>query len=559
MGVNCTFYYDFVYQDFGICKNILLQKHIPILGVCLGHQGLVFVNGGKIVNGNPPVHGRLSDVNHHAEGIFEGVPSPFKAVRYHSLKVDKHSLPECLEQIAWSRNSVDGSDIIMGLKHKDAPIWTVQFHPESICTEYGPAIIENFVRLAMDYQSQSPISVGKLPDNLLDITRIPEPLSTKKVSQDYRVLVKPLLDVFVDPEVVYKHLFSDKHVSFWLDSAKIEAGRSRYSYMGDACGSNSFHIQYSTKSKIITKRSSHEEIVQQIKLEQNGTLFRWVSDFMQSINVSSSNVEFCTGGNADFPFKGGLVGYFGYEMKAESLRIHESGIRNMQTSSFQTTSAEETPDAAFIFANRVVIYDHFLKQMYLSVLYQETDKEEQMEWSESVFKTIRALTEIELDENIAVAQSAAKIDPNWMQLSHNREQYLRNIETALDKINQGETYEVCLTTRLTKSIGSSHAHPFEFYQTLRRSNPAPYGGFMSFGKGLFLASSSPERFLQCDDENWIWMKPIKGTVSVATEANFGGPTENLKQENERRCHLLATNEKDRSENLMVIKLFSRFG
>ena len=115
---------------------------IPILGVCLGHQCLGYAYGGKIIQAKKLMHGKTSKIYHNRETIFTGIPNPFEATRYHSLVVEKKSLPKCLEVIAWTK---DGE--IMGLKHDKYPLWGVQFHPESILTKAGKDLLANFLKI----------------------------------------------------------------------------------------------------------------------------------------------------------------------------------------------------------------------------------------------------------------------------------------------------------------------------------------------------------------------------------------------------------------------------
>lgn len=128
-------------DDGGISNEVLrrLGQTIPILGVCLGHQCIGQVYGGKVVRAPRLMHGKTSSVYHQGTGIFSGVPSPFKATRYHSLIVEE-PLPDCLQVTAFTR---DGE--VMGLKHKEYPVVGVQFHPESILTEHGKRILQNFL------------------------------------------------------------------------------------------------------------------------------------------------------------------------------------------------------------------------------------------------------------------------------------------------------------------------------------------------------------------------------------------------------------------------------
>lgn len=117
----------------------------PILGVCLGHQSIGQVFGGKIVHAGKIMHGKTSMVKHIGQGVFRNLKSPFEATRYHSLVIDKDSLPDCLEVTAWTENADGSIDEIMGVRHREMAIEGVQFHPESIMSEYGHALLKNFL------------------------------------------------------------------------------------------------------------------------------------------------------------------------------------------------------------------------------------------------------------------------------------------------------------------------------------------------------------------------------------------------------------------------------
>ena len=122
-----------------------LSGAVPILGVCLGHQSLGQAFGGKVIRAKTIMHGKTSPIHHEGKGVFAGLPSPFLATRYHSLVVEKDSLPDCLEITAWTENEDGSFDEIMGLRHKTLPVEGVQFHPESILTEHGHAMLRNFL------------------------------------------------------------------------------------------------------------------------------------------------------------------------------------------------------------------------------------------------------------------------------------------------------------------------------------------------------------------------------------------------------------------------------
>ena len=119
--------------------------HIPILGVCLGHQSIGYAFGGNIIHAKSIMHGKTSQVYHKNEGVFKGLSNPFIATRYHSLVIEQATLPECLEITAWTQNEEGGIEEIMGVRHLTQDIEGVQFHPESILTEHGHDLLRNFL------------------------------------------------------------------------------------------------------------------------------------------------------------------------------------------------------------------------------------------------------------------------------------------------------------------------------------------------------------------------------------------------------------------------------
>ncbi|MFD1046504.1 anthranilate synthase component II, partial [Kibdelosporangium lantanae] len=189
--------------DFGISATAIRESGLPVLGVCLGHQGIANVFGGEVGHAPEPMHGRVSPVHHNGVDVFAGLPSPFLVVRYHSLAVT--SLPAELEAIAWTDDGV-----IMGLRHRELPIWGVQFHPESINSEYGRELLANFRDLALARKAT------------------PAPATPSAYSVITRKLTR-----LPDPETAYRTLFANDEHSFWLDASAVIQGLSRFAFMGD--------------------------------------------------------------------------------------------------------------------------------------------------------------------------------------------------------------------------------------------------------------------------------------------------------------------------------------
>ena len=134
-------------NEAGVSLDVLreLGANTPILGVCLGHQSLGQAYGGKVIRAGRIMHGKTSRIRHEGQGVFAGLPDGYEATRYHSLVVEKDTLPDCLEVTAWTQNEDGTVEEIMGLRHREHPVQGVQFHPESILTEHGHALLKNFL------------------------------------------------------------------------------------------------------------------------------------------------------------------------------------------------------------------------------------------------------------------------------------------------------------------------------------------------------------------------------------------------------------------------------
>ena len=142
-------------KDFGVCKDAIKAAEVPLLGVCLGHQGLAHFWGGAVVHAPEVMHGRLSAVFHDESPLYAGIPQGFEVVRYHSLCVAQ-PLPACFEVTSWTADAV-----VMGVAHRERPLWGVQFHPESICTNDGRQLVQNFRDLTEQVSGEAPTRLSR--------------------------------------------------------------------------------------------------------------------------------------------------------------------------------------------------------------------------------------------------------------------------------------------------------------------------------------------------------------------------------------------------------------
>ncbi|KAI9335017.1 ADC synthase [Zopfochytrium polystomum] len=648
-----------VAEDFGLCDPLLRAATTatgddgagappipPILGVCLGHQGLASVLGGRVVRAPEPMHGRLSALRvvgvpggtdresggGGGGGLFDGVEDGCRVVRYHSLAVDESSLgvkyhqglPDCLRVTAWTDDPIGGGGrVVMGLEHATRPVWGVQFHPESISTEQGATIMRNFLRMA---RAAAGRRRSALPQWIREMTVVPTPLLRPLRDEDAQAgggvlalrKAKPKpsvfvldLDEFVDPRVAFEALFGDQEVRYWLDSAKVVREQRNFSYMGACSSPESFLIKYSCETRKVsikrpncqTARGAAEPqswTSSSETLPPKSTFFHWMAETMDRYTVDSLSKDSrfymvqrtpTTGasstGNTHLPndataasysatpltsppfdFVGGMVGYFGYEMKSETLpEGHQHG--------FAVRSARDTPDACFVFSDRVVAFDHAAGSAHLVALsFDGEGGGDGTSPPAAVLAWFRdAQCALRRRATTAAAPQPPRGPPNArhplsLRLAHPRATYMGNISSALSSIAAGETYELCLTTRVTlrlaaaaaataAAVGAAPVRPYDLYLRLRSGNPAPHGAFLELGDGLAVLQSSPERFLRCGADGWVEMRPIKGTVARPVRPAAGCEEAEMvawREEDERRRGMLGKNEKDQAENLMIVDL-----
>jgi para-aminobenzoate synthetase len=290
-------------RDFGICARVIRTTTLPLLGVCLGHQGICQVHGGEVGPAPQVRHGQVSDIVHDGSDIFAGLPSPFEAVRYHSLTVTR--LPADLEPIA---TTTDG--VLMAVRHRARPQWGVQFHPESIRTEHGDRLLANFLRA----------------------TRRERPVVRARATGGHRLLHRRVA-VDVAAESVYDALYRESAHAFWLDSARGDHG---FSFLGDTAGPLARVATADVTTRRVTVRSAAgDEVV-------HGSFLDWLNTDLTANRVRAE---------LPFDFALGWVGYLGYELKAEcgAAFAHRATL----------------PDAAMIFADRAVAVDHRERAVHL--------------------------------------------------------------------------------------------------------------------------------------------------------------------------------------------------
>lgn len=467
--------------DFHISRTIIEQADVPLLGVCLGHQGIAHCYGGTVMHAHTPVHGRSSQVWHNGDALFANIPSPLSVVRYHSLIVAP-SLPDELQVIARAEDQQ-----VMALRHRQRPLWGVQFHPESILTEHGYQLIRNFRELTHQFHGQRIYSVPeKLPEK-------PQP-TVKQQKQVYWCAVECQLS----SEDLFVGLFAQSEHAFWLDSALIEPGLSRFSFLGEHKGKSTQYLECKLGDSTSAQTQAH----------------KFLAELEQALNVETYGGE-----GLPFEFHGGWVGFLTYEMKALAGAV--------------SRHQNQHADAVWFCCENFIAVDHAEQKVY-ALCVNDGDAQAAQVWLDAIAERIRHLYPA---KPVNLGSSQRPLSLLWDQ---SRREYLNSIERCQQAIVDGVSYEICLTNQLRVA---HQVQGLDLYRVLRQSNPAPFAAYLRHHQFEVL-SASPERFLSVSRNGKIEAKPIKGT--------------SLRDENPVRDAQLARSlqqsEKERAENLMIVDL-----
>jgi para-aminobenzoate synthetase len=494
------------WHDFGVCRDILRYSEIPVLGICLGHQGIGNLLEGGVSTAPMAMHGRLSHVRHSDSGIFEGIPQDFSVVRYHSLAITGPPGPEG-HVTAWADDGV-----VMGIEHTERPIWGVQFHPESIATEHGRAIAENFYAMASRLRGKPRPTPRRRAENVQMMDGAgPSTTVQREAGETSMRLRLRAVDGEPSTEHLFERLFGAAENAFWLDSADAPTRLAQCSYLGTSAGRDRCLLSYDVEAGEVAVARARRDTV------EHRSIFDLLDREIAKFAVEPPS-ELARG------LIGGFVGYLGYELKADcgSPNVHSSDM----------------PDALMMLANRVIAVDHVRRRTYVCAVGREDDAEADA-WVEMAAMVVADA----LAAPPAPVPTPEPEDPPEQVVfrsGRGRERYLADIAASQAELAAGESYEVCLTDQFSTDASPD---PFALYRHLRRSNPAPFAAYLKFGERA-IVSSSPERFLAVDRDRRVEARPIKGTISRSDDPVVDAA---------RRAEL-AEDEKTMAEHLMIVDL-----
>jgi para-aminobenzoate synthetase len=395
----------------------------------------------------------------------------------------------------------------MAIEHAHRPLWGVQFHPESICTQYGHKLFENFYALA---QERKPATKGVLKRPSLPPRRVQK----RTRDQTQARLHVSEHEGEANSELLFERLFGQERHAFWLDSAEQPTKLGQRSYLGASLGNHRLVLEYDVDAGVVTAHDTSGTH------ETHETIF-------QALDREIAAHALPSPAQPPRGLAGGFVGYLGYECKADcgSANVHSSDV----------------PDAVQLFANRMVAIDHETQRSYcIAVSLDDQDAEEAQAWLAEAGAEVERALNTSSPPLEAPAETSAQTGPVVFRVGRGREQYLADILRCQSCLTAGESYEVCLTDQIHTDAAPD---PWYLYRGLRRSNPAPFAAFLKLGD-VHVVSSSPERFLSVDRERKVMARPIKGTAPRSQDP--------VQDEATRKG--LADDEKTFAEHLMIVDL-----
>ncbi|KAJ2611692.1 hypothetical protein H4S08_003040 [Coemansia sp. RSA 1365] len=510
-----------------------------------------------------------------------------RAVRYHSLTVSDDGFPHDqlvvlaratgnVQQFREGRLEWTDSREIMALRHRTRPLYGVQFHPESVCSDYGALLIQNFTRLTCELHPIPRTATGsflQLPPELTLSAHVQKQAFDGRFDLITDVVDLAGVDTTLVGEQLQQLLYGDDPMPLWLDNATGE----NMSVLASA--SNSVTVRYDTKRRLVTvMRISENSEVTELHTKQLSAANDDIVPFWEWMQRTVDNTQLLSDSTkADIAFQCGWIGHIGY------------GMAGAETFSKSITQHEQQPDAQMTFVDRCVVLDHSARppRAHILALIQQQNKpghnwlntlgfvntKQADDWVKTQTSRIR--------QNIAVLGNHCNVkDTSLLQLQPRttRDGYLQAIAAAKQYIVHGESYEVCLTTQFEANTGGPRnaAEMRALYLRMRQRSPAPFGALLWYADlHTGLASCSPERFLRTSTDSdgavHVQMKPIKGTVGRQPQPSAGScathqhSSDNsfspckqclMQWQRDDQCRIeqLRESVKERAENLMIVDL-----
>lgn len=557
-------------------EAIRCNPHLPILGVCLGHQLLAIEYGATVDKAPIPIHGQDHWINNEQESIFQDLPPSFRAVRYHSLAAT--DLPEDVLQVT----ATSSDDVVQGIQHTKYPHHGVQFHPESIGTQYGMELLDNFCRMVQVKKRESSSQESMIPAPFPSENAI-GPTNQEALSPRFQVFVHSLSptedESTVEPVEAFEEIYGSESHAIWLDSSSApSSGRGTVDIMAAPTSSVDvieYYLNHNT-TDILTRLQNElfdgTAITQDFNIVE--TDFRTVQRVQDQANLAGP----------PFDYRGGYLGFLGYDVRHDTQRFLQQQESCQESFPSLATTRDGTnatiPASAFFLARQSLVYHHPTCTWYLiGLVEKDNDIEDILKWMESTSKVLmKKGSKPKADAFYGAAKDPTDMDktgrkPLAFVPNRPKATYEQDIANCNEFIQMGESYQLCLTNQLEAFV-EKPLSTWNLYRKLRLRNPAPYSSYFRWNmesasvsttsnSSFAICCSSPERFMSVKRKKLHPLgptflqaeaKPIKGTCARVEPQNGIFLSDSEVREDERRARSLEISLKNRAENLMIVDL-----
>lgn len=548
-------------QDIGIIGWLFRyfgehpEECVPVLGVCFGFQSLCHEFGNDVLRLDSIKHGQVYDIQPvlcDLFGLEEADLSPFPSVRYHSLHVKLTAINDNIVPLATCEElESQPNKVLMAGRHAKLPLYGVQYHPESVCSEKGDQLIQRFDAIATKHNAIKRPNLSSQQETKMIKKNLEKYMRDRAVHENWllengtfenndlpEIQIKKFefAALGVKPIDVCEHFAKKERKFFFLNSA---ADPGDWSIIGLPIENESEIISHSVDSptKVILQKFNEED--SKIEMDLLDSIWNFVASRMEKKFLSRASIEKKTGKvhSRPLPFYGGYLGFFSYEEG-----------KHLDLTKLESFCVQDTPDTKLVFIERAILYDHRTNSWFMISIHNAPDESE---YCDEIILDLVDAESINIDlETVpaSVKWLCKEEDQGTIEFEFpDREVYQKQFNLCQKYLHAGDSYELCLTTQL-KILLPSYLNTWEIYKVLAlHKNPSPYSCFMHFDDCV-LISSSPERFLSWKDspeessQKLVELRPIKGTVRNTDSITLEDATKILRT------------PKEMGENLMIVDL-----